>query len=133
MGSVGFKWWSVGLHGGVLGYMVGFVGLHCEGLLGYIVGCRVTWWVLFSSIMGSVGLHSGECLVKWWGVLGYVVGYCVTWWRLLSFMVESVGLHGGECWVIWWGVLDYMVEGYIVRSVGLCTLFFSYCLFLCVF
>ncbi len=49
---------SVELHGGVLGYMVGFgiyvgvlscmvgiVGLHCRGVLGYIVGCWVTcWW-----------------------------------------------------------------------------------------
>ncbi len=41
--------WGVGLHGRVLDYMVvivglhgGSVGLHC-GMLNYMVGCGVTW------------------------------------------------------------------------------------------
>ncbi len=38
----------------MLGYMVG-------GVLGYMVGCWIKRWGLFGSIMGSVGLHGGEC------------------------------------------------------------------------
>ncbi len=55
------------------------VGLHGR-MLCYMVGCWVTWWVLFDSIVGSVGLHGGDCWVTWWGVLHYiggVLGYMV--------------------------------------------------------
>ncbi len=87
---------DVELHGGVLFYMVGIVGLHGGiaglhgGMLGYMVGCWVTWMY---------------CLVaSWWKMLGYMVGnfglcWWVTWW--------SVGLHDEvlgymvACWVTW--------------------------------
>ncbi len=65
---------GVEVHGGVLGYMLGIVGLYCGRVLGYMVG---------------VWLH-GE-------VLGYMVWGLVTWWEVLSYMVKSVGLHCGEC------------------------------------
>ncbi len=96
---------SVWLHGGdswvalwrVLGYMVGVLSYMGEsvclhgGLLGYMVGCWVTWWGLLDCIVGSLGLHVG--------VLGYMVGggVLVTW--------LSVGLHGRVLsymvWIVW--------------------------------
>ncbi len=94
VGSVGLYDESVELYsgecwvtyGGVLSYMVWSVRLH-GGMLGYMVGCWVTWWILFGSIMGSVGLHGGECWV-------ISVGCWVTWWSVelhvgvLGYMVE---------------------------------------------
>ncbi len=53
-----------------------------------MVGCWVTWWILFGSMMGlvyrveSAGLHGGVCWV-------ISVGCWVTWW--------SVVVHGGKC------------------------------------
>ncbi len=109
------------------------VGLH-SGVLGYMIECWVTWWRV---------LHYIEVLVTWWRVLRYI-DVLTTWWRVLDYMVgvwlhggecwfaflgvglhdESVGLYGGElgyivgsvelygeqCWVTWWKVLDYMME-----------------------
>ncbi len=58
-------WWSVGLYGGVLGYMVGSVGLY-----GWVV-------VLHSGVLGymveSVRLNGGECCITW-GKLDYMEG-----------------------------------------------------------
>ncbi len=45
---------------GVLGYMVRSVELH-GGVLGYMVGCWATCWRLVGCMVGSVGLHCGEC------------------------------------------------------------------------
>ncbi len=46
-------WWSVGLNGGVLGYMVGSVKLHGGE-------CWVIWWGVGSYMVGSVELHGGS-------------------------------------------------------------------------
>ncbi len=67
---------NLGLHGGVLGYMVESVWLHGGE-------CLVTCWGVglhvgvLSYMVGSVELHGEECWVTWW----------------------SVGLRGGECLV----------------------------------
>ncbi len=44
-------------------YMVESVGLHV-GLLGYMVGCWVIWWALLDYMVG---------------VLGYMMGYWLAW------------------------------------------------------
>ncbi len=94
---------DVELHGGVLFYMVGIVGLHGGiaglhgGMLGYMVGCWVTWmyclvaswWKMLGYMVGILGYVGG----LHGGVLGYMMKCWVIWWH--------VGLHGEECCVIW--------------------------------
>ncbi len=75
MGSVKSHGGECWVYGGVLGYMVEIVGLHC-GELSYMIG-------MLGNMVGSVELHGGECWITW----------C------------SIGLHGGDCCVALWGVL----------------------------
>ncbi len=67
---------SVGLHGGVLSYMVESIGL-CGGEY------WVTWWRVLSYMVGSVVLHGG-CWITWRGVLGYLVNLLLGSSRLLA-------------------------------------------------
>ncbi len=71
--GIGYMVESVGLHGGS-------VGLH-DGLLSYIVGCWITWWGVLGYMVESVGVYGG--------VLGYR-------WRLLGCIMGNVVLHGGS-------------------------------------
>ncbi len=84
--------------------MVGSVELY-GGVLGYMVGCWVTWW--------GVGLHGWEWGVTWWSV-GLHDGSVGLHDGVLGYMVRSGELHGGVL-----GYIVVVIVGIIIICLSL--------------
>ncbi len=81
-------------------------------------------WECWVSMVGSVELHGGYCLIAPWGALGYRVGSGGLHVGSVGLYDGNVKLYGGECWVTWWdvglhgGVLGYMVGCCLIAPWG---------------